>query len=272
MQDKLKILIAASQDVPAVPGPFQIKFGGEFAARKFIPHITDGRGRQNFCSKRCLEYRRRYRLDFSDRIAGIMHFPAVLPEVVDEADLYLKEELPKHDVLIAIGVHPDILMELMKRAAAAGCGAIIIPREDPVWLDSSLLKKIREICESKNMEYAFPRPFCSLVRGHYRLINDFIEQFRIGRPEYRLILDKDEKVCDVRMIRSSPCGATYHVASGLIGLRKKEVAEAANRLWHMYPCLSSSRMDPEIKDSPMHMAAYINLAAAKEAVKNAIKG
>ncbi|WP_422446146.1 hypothetical protein [Thermoanaerobacterium sp. DL9XJH110] len=47
MQDKLKILIAASQDVPAVRGPFQIKFGGEFAARKFIPHITDGKGRQS---------------------------------------------------------------------------------------------------------------------------------------------------------------------------------------------------------------------------------
>lgn len=267
MTGDLKILIAKSEDVPTVPGPFQKKYGGEFAERRFIPHMTDYRDEKFACSHRCSEFRKKYRLDFSDSLAGIIEFPAVLPELLDDPETYMKTELPSHDVLVVIGVHPDIFLELLKRAPGAGCRAVIAPREDPSWIDNSTLNKIKVVCEKLGLEYAFPRPFCSLSKGRFEFINRFIEHFRIGMPEYEIFLDEQDKVNDIRVIRSSPCGATYFVASGLIGVPKDEILQKANHLWAAYPCISSGGMDPELNDLIMHVAGHINFNAARMAIK-----
>jgi len=269
MDPKLKIFIAMSADSTDLPGPFQVKYSGEFAERKFIPHITNLKNGTYSCRDACREYRKAYNLDHSDEIAGIMKFPSVLPEMIDDAEAYIKEKLPSHDVMLIIGVHPDIILELINMANAAGCKAIIAPREDPFWMTPSFVKTLEKKCEQKGLEYAFPRPFCSLTKGKHDFINRFIDQFGIGKPQYQVFLDRDGKIAKVKVLRSSPCGATYHVASGLIGIDKEKLVEYANKLWHTYPCLSSSKMDPEINDSPMHMAAYINLNTAKQAEKEA---
>ncbi|GAQ25194.1 hypothetical protein TSYNTROOL_08430 [Tepidanaerobacter syntrophicus] len=268
MDKRLKLLIAASHDTPDLPGFFQVKYGGEFAARKFLPHLTNFEDNPDYCSRRCFKFRQKLNLNFSKDIAGVIRFPSVLPELIDDAELYIKSPIAEHDILIAVGVHPDILVELVKHAAKAGCKAIIVPREDPTWLSSSFANKLKALCEQMNLEYAFPRPFCSLAKGKFRYINSFIDQFKIGRPKYTVFVDDNEKVAAVDVSYSSACGATYHVAAGLIGVDKEDVVSIANRLWHAYPCLSSSHMDPEICDSPMHIAAYINLNAAKDAQKN----
>jgi hypothetical protein len=268
MKQQLKLFIAASKDTTDRPGLFQVRYGGEFAVRKFLPHLINYKENPNLCTKQCYRFRQRFPLDFTENIAGVIQFPSVLPELIDDADSYIKQTIPAHDILIAVGVHPDILVELVKQAADAGCKAVIIPREDPNWLITSLVNKLKYICEEKGLEYAFPRPFCSLSKGKFKYIDDFIDQFKIGKPKYKVLTDEKENVIDVDVKYSSPCGATYHVASGLIGVNKDNIVDAANRLWHTYPCLSSSQMDPEIKDSPMHLAAYINLYAARDAKKN----
>ncbi len=269
---RLRLFIAASKDTPDLPGFFQVKYGGEFARRKFLPHLTNFKRDSTLCTKACYEFRKKLPLDFSKDIAGTMLFPSVLPELIDDARMYIKEPIPTHDIFIAVGVHPDILIELIKQVPDAGCRAVIIPREDPSWLTTSLVKKLEGMCEEKSLEYAFPRPFCSLSKGKFKYIDYFIDQFKIGKPRYRLAIDERGRVTDVKVVCSSPCGATYHVASGLIGINVENIVNTANKLWHTYPCLSSSQMDPEIKDSPMHLAAYINLYAARDAQKNLEEG
>jgi len=268
----LKLFIAASKDTPDLPGFFQVKYGGEFAARKFLPHLTNFKHAPMLCTKTCYGFRQKLPLDFSEDIAGIMLFPSVLPELIDDAEAYLKEPLPSHDIFIAVGVHPDILIELIKQVPDAGCKAVIVPREDPTWLDASLVEKLKSLCETKGLEYAFPRPFCSLSKGKFKYINNFIDQFKVGKPNYRLVTDEEGNITDVVVTHSSPCGATYHVAAGLLGVKLEDMVDVANKLWHSYPCLSSSRMDPEVDDSPMHLAAYINLYAAREAQKHYREG
>lgn len=268
MDSRLKIVIAASEDTPDKPGLFQVKYGGEFAFRKFLPHITDYKDKEGLCPEKCKAFRGKYNLDYSGDIVGIISFPSVLPELMDDAHLYIKKDLPEHDVLIAIGIHPDILIELIKKAVTMGCKALIIPREDPCWMTTSFVNKIKNLCEGEGLECAFPRPFCSLTRGKSQIINKFIDQFKIGRPDYQLFYDEEGRIEDIDVKCSSPCGATYYVASGLLGCTREEIVDVANHLWHSYPCLSSSKMDPELKDSPMHMAAYINLYAARDAIKN----
>lgn len=270
--EHLKLFIAASKDTPDLPGFFQVKYGGEFAARKFLPHLTNFKYNPHLCTKSCFEFRQRFPLDYTEYLAGIMLFPSVLPELIDDAESYVKEPIPTHDVFVAVGVHPDILIELIKRVSDAGCKAVVVPREDPAWLTTSLVDKLKGLCEEKGLEYAFPRPFCSLSKGKFEYINNFIDQFKIGKPQYRLVTDNKGNVRDVDVKCSSPCGATYHVASGLIGLNKEDIVDTANKLWHTYPCLSSSQMDPDINDSPMHLAAYINLYAARDAQKNSEEG
>ena len=271
MKKRLKLLIATSEDTSETSGVFQVKYGGEFAHRKLIPHLTDYKNAEEQCPMKTREIRRRYQLDFSEDIVGILSFPSVLPELLDDATTYIKSGLPTHDVLLAVGIHPDILIELIKRVAKLGCKAIIILREDPQWINSALVNKLKRMCEDEGLECAFPRPFCSLIQGKTETINRFITQFRIGKPDYDIYFDENEYVSSVDVHCSSPCGATYFVTSGLVGLHKDEVEEVANKLWHTYPCLSSSKMDPEIRDSPLHIAAYINLYAAKGALRCARK-
>lgn len=269
MGKRIKVFVAASEDTPDVPGVFQIKHSGEFAARRFIPHITGFKNNPELISKQCHAFRAAYELDYSGDLAGTISFPSVLPELIDDVSTYLKTPIPPHDVLVALGVHPDILTELLRRAADAGCKALIAPREDPTWIHPSFLKTIVKICEQRGLEYAFPKPFCSLSLGMSPVIDAFIRQFRIGRPRYHLTLDEDQRVTQVKVECSSPCGATYHVAQGLIGLDKQKVVDGANKLWHTYPCLSSGKIDPELKDSIMHLGGYINIASAREALKKA---
>jgi len=272
MQKRLKLLIAASEDTADKPGVFQVKYGGEFAFRKFLPHITGYKDQNELCSRTCLEFRSKYDLDYSKDIAGILSFPSVLPELIDDPENYIEDEIPQHDVLLAIGIHPDILAELIRKAAKTGCKAIIVPRENPFWMNTVFANRVKGLCEDVGLECAFPRPFCSLTKGKSEVINQFITQFKIGRPDYSIFLDENDIVSDINVKCSSPCGATYFVTSGLLGLHMSNVKEAANGLWHSYPCLSSSKMDPEVEDSPLHMAAYINLYTVKAALKNARKG
>lgn len=261
----MKILIVKSKDTTAIPGFFETKYGGEFANRKFIPHITDNTD-LNFCNERCMAFRKNYNLNHSNHIEDILEFPAVLPELLDNPEDYIPD-LPEHDLLVAVGIHPDILIELIKQVVERGCKGLIVPREDPKWLPLPLLSKLKKTCIEEGLEWAFPRPFCSMAKGNFPIINKFIDIFKIGKPRYEILVDSNEKVKEVKVLCSSPCGATFHVAAGLIGTNGEEILDIANKLWHSYPCLASSKMDPDINESPLHLAAYMNLNAAKQAIK-----
>ena len=103
MKQRLKLFIAVSKDTSDLPGFFQVKYGGEFAARKFLPHLVNFKENPDFCTKQCYQFRQRFALDFTEDIAGVMYFPSVLPELIDDADLYIKQTIPTHDIFIAVG-------------------------------------------------------------------------------------------------------------------------------------------------------------------------
>ncbi|TYP56647.1 DUF166 domain-containing protein [Thermosediminibacter litoriperuensis] len=267
MKEKFKILIASGADEPAAPGPFQVRYSGEYVHRRLLPHLTDYKRGKGVPDKKCLEYRKRFNLDNSKYIAGIILTPGILPQIVDEPEEFIPSEIPEHNILIAAGVHPDIMIELIEKAAGNGCRALIAPREDPSWIDSVLERKIRGLCAGLGIECVFPRPFCALQKSGFAFIDEFLETFGLGKPEYEITLNKNGIIEDVLVRYSAPCGATYYVAAGLIGMKKEEAVETANKLWHCYVCLASGKIDPDLGDSIMHIAAHINLAVAKKAVE-----
>ncbi|MCF6097404.1 DUF166 domain-containing protein [Thermovorax subterraneus] len=267
MKGKFKILLASGDDELSIPGPFEVRFGGEYVHRRLIPHLTDYKRGKGIADKKCLEYRKRYNLDYSQYITGIIVFPAVLPQIVDNPENYIPSEIPQHNVLIAAGLHPDLMEELIKKAATRGCRALIAPKENPAWFDSHFEKKIKKLCMTYGIECVFPRPFCALEKSGQAFIDEFLKAFRLGRPQFEIKVNHRGIIEDVLVESSAPCGATYHVAAGLIGVKKEEAIEVANKLWHCYACLASSKIDTEIGDSVMHLAARINLAAIKKAVE-----
>ncbi|KYO64937.1 DUF166 domain-containing protein [Thermovenabulum gondwanense] len=263
--EKYRLLLAAGKDDPIFPPPFYCRYSGEYIIRKFLPNLTFNKMGKGCISSECLEYKKSQVKDFTPNIAGLIFFPTVLPEILDEPESYLPDELPEHNVLIAAGVHPDLLVDLLKRAKKAGCKVFIAPKEDPKWIDKYLESKLKKICEECGIEYLFPKPFCSVKKTVSKLIDDFLTEFKMGMPEYRVEVDKKGYITGVEVIRSAPCGATYFVAYGLLGKRMGEEAiNTANRLWHAYPCIASNAVDGETGDSVMHLAAHINLKAAEK--------
>lgn len=75
------------------------------------------------------------------------------------------------------------------------------------------------------LEYAFPKPFCSLNYGKSKIINDFIDEFKIGKPKLRLFVNKDDIIEKAEVIISAPCGNGYNVAKHLVGTKLGEEAK-----------------------------------------------
>ena len=249
-------------------GPFWKKFNGQYAD-KFIRHLSDNPDVCTGCGERCNRCRAGYKLDYSDRIAGIHSHPDTLLAFVDEPSKYLPSELPQHDVTLAINVHQDLLLEIPELAQRAGSKALIVPVEDPDWLDRWIREELRETCRQKGLEFGAPKPFCALEKGAGKAIGAFMDEFKMGKPEVKVKIGGG-KVRSVRVVRSAPCGNTYFVAHNIVGYPVgEELTKAVAKYWHSYPCIASMKMDPELNDTILHRGGYIHYEIVERAVAEA---
>lgn len=196
--------------------------------------------------------------------------PRSLPPVLDDASEYLPSELGAGDVIIAINIHPEVLLEIPNMVGGGSTQALIAPIEDPNWVKPGLQRQVTQACARNEMESAFPKPFCALEPST-PAITEFCEQFKVGVPKFRLAV-RDGKVVAAEAVRGSPCGLTASVAKQLAGLPADEsLAEKAGQLHHGYPCLSSMAMDPALGDTIMHKSLDMVREAVREALEEARK-
>lgn len=249
-------------------GPFWEKFDDHYAS-KFVRHMRDEKSVCTGCGEACNNCRAGYKLDFSGKIAGVHVHPDTLLSFVDNPYDYLPRELPAHDITIAINVHNDLLLEIPALASAAGSQALIVPVEDPDWLDPWVKQELAARCADEGIEFAAPKPFCALDKGEGAAIDAFMDEFKIGKPQLELKIE-DGKVKAARVLRSAPCGDTYFVAHNIVGLRVgRELTTKASKYWHSYPCIASMKMDPEFNDTILHRAGHIMYEVLDRAVKEA---
>lgn len=247
---------------------FAMEFDDNYAER-FVRHITDDETLCTGCGKKCDRCRLNYDLDFSGDIETIK-LPKVMPYFVDDIESVLKLPLSKHTVLVAINIHEDILLALPELSNESNGKAIIIPLEDPDWITNWARDEIARKCENLGLESAFPKPFCSLEKGHGPIIDEFIETFRIGKPLIDIELDHNNiiKSADVKIC--APCGNTYFVAKNLIGKKAdKDINEWIAKYWHSYPCVASMKIDPELGDTILHKGGYIHYKIVSNAIRRA---
>jgi hypothetical protein len=196
--------------------------------------------------------------------------PRSLPPVLDDAAEYLPSELGAGDVIVAINIHPELLLEIPNMVGGGSTQALIAPIEDPNWVKPGLQRQVTQACAANEMESAFPKPFCSLEPST-PAITEFCEQFKVGRPKFKLQV-RDGKVAGAEVVRGSPCGLAKFVGEKMVGLAAEDsLPEKAGQLHHGYPCLASMNLDPATGETVMHASLYLLRDAVKEALEEARK-
>jgi hypothetical protein len=206
-------------------------------------------------------------------IIGIEELSKDLPSFVEDVSPYLPENMPESDLLIAIGVHQDILASLPQIVEKTGVKAVIVPLEDPAWCPLGLQKQIVRDLEQMNVEYSFPKPFCSLKPDDATpMINEFIELSKMGMPVVEVGIENELFSEDCRVLRSAPCGSSYYVIENLkMKHSDVDVEKEISKYHHAYPCTASMAIDNVLGDTILHRAGYMIQAAVKNAMRHAKK-
>lgn len=191
--------------------------------------------------------------------------PANLPMIVDDPEEFLPGDIGGSEIVIAVNLHQDILVDLPRLLGPRGARALIAPIESPEWIRPGLAHQATTECSKFGMESAFPRPFCSL-EPITPVIRQFCEEYQVGRPELAIEVQRGT-VIKATVCRGSPCGLTHWVAERLVGEAADEtlIAKAAELL-HLRPCLASMVLDPTLGDTVMHESIRLIEAAAREAL------
>jgi len=205
-------------------------------------------------------------LKMSPESVDAYQVPRSLPPVLDDAAEYLPAELGAGDVIIAVNIHPEMLLEIPNMVAGVATRALIAPIEDPNWIKPGLAKQVTQECAHRGLESAFPKPFCALEPAT-PVIQEFCETYGVGVPTFRFEIS-DGKIAAVEVLRGAPCGLTDFVAEQLVGLPVDEtLPEKAGQLHHSYPCFSSMAMDAAFGDTIMHKSLFLLRDRVREALE-----
>ncbi len=241
-----------------------VVYGDEFAERVMGNLINTS----NYC-KSCgltCSYCRQLYGSFAADIVGIYEAPSNLPAFVEEPEKYLPRELPNCDVILAVGLHPDILAATPFLAEKTKAKAVIVPLENRNWCPRGLQRQLGNSLKEIGVEYAFPKPFCTLEETGRPTIDSFARRYAIGKPVVEVKIARGV-ITDARVLRSAPCGSTWYVAQQIRWTKIADMEDTVAVAHHAFPCTASMDVDPEIGEPILHVAGY----ATREAVKSAIK-
>lgn len=231
-----------------------IIFSGKFGER-FVCNLADPKLCPKFgaCGIELCDFCKSY--DFSPNISFVQKLPepSAIGLYVEEPEKYVQKF--SCDVLIAINVHPDILISIPK---ILDFKALLVPACDQKWCSPGLRKQLKEKCEQIGVEFASSKPFCSII-PESRVISKFCEKFALGRPKFDVELDLNA-IETVKVIKSDPCGSAYYVAKKMRGFvidGRNELYKEVHQHQCAYPCMASMERDFELIESPFHLAGYI---------------
>ena len=237
-------------------------------AEKVIGNLVAEEGFCSACGPDCNACRTPYNRKFGKNIAGVIAFPPILPYLLEKPRDYVPRDIPAHDILLAINIHEQILIEILKSCGDAGARGVVVPLEAGDWVSGTARSEARAICEENDVEICFPKPFCSFDPPSGTVLAEFRRRFHIGKPEVELEL-RGDTIERAYVNVSAACGATYYVARWLAGKRVDDDLkyQVISKRLHSYPCTASMKWDDELGDTPLHVAGqahYEILAPLRE--------
>ncbi|MEM2944318.1 MAG: DUF166 family protein [Methanomassiliicoccales archaeon] len=192
-----------------------------------------------------------------------------LPLIIDDAKEYLPESLPEVDLVLFLSETvsaPQLIPEVVRRSKTRG---IIAPIDNSEWMSFGQVSQISRILSEWGVEFAFPRPFCSLESSNKPTIDEFSRWF--GKPIIEIETHDNKTVNSIRIIRGVPCGNTEYVAENVKGVRLDELIEKAALTHHHYPCLASMKVEPDLGDTLMHASGFITKDVFDKEVRKFLK-
>ncbi len=244
----------------------------EFSASYADKVCANLRGAPDFCSAcgpDCNACREGYARTFAANIAGVISFPPVLPHLLETPADSVPVDVPPHDVILALDIHEQVLLEIMKRCSSWGTRGVVAPIEAPGWITPATRLSAEAIARETGLEVAFPKPFCAFDPPSGTVLAEFREYFHIGKPEVKIEV-RDERIASAEVKVSAACGATYYVARWLVGKRVDEELEhdVVSRRMHSYPCTASMKWDDEINETILHVAGDAHAAIVAPLTQN----
>lgn len=216
----------------------------------------------------------------SDWTVEVFTPPRALPQIIDEPEEFLPEELPRADLLLYLGESPGAAQLVPAMASLSGARAVVAPIDNSAWLPPGLANQLQRELDAMGIASVFPKPFCTLTpdsHGYRRssrnydneLISSFARHF--GKPQLKITVNPEtRKIEAVDVIRDAACGSVRHVAQGLVGVSADEAEFEAGMHHHHYPCLAAmvrEQIDDRLFDTLMHVAGFIIRDEVGEQVK-----
>jgi hypothetical protein len=263
----VKLLIVCSEPLNSrqQSSPFEKQFDSAWADR-FLNHLRNSRDYCTGCGGRCVHCRDWRVQNFGENIVSVIRHPAVMPVLLDNSTSYFPHTLPAHDVLIAIQIHEEILIDLPAKSASAGGKALIAPVESPDWISHWAKNRLLAEGKSHKLEIAVPKPFCDLQKGTGTAIDQFIDHFKIGKPVIEIEI-LDSRIAKAIAKISAPCGNSHYVAHSLQGYPVNDKLQyEVSHYWHAFPCTASMKPDSELGDTILHRGGQIHMECFCEAV------
>ena len=191
-------------------------------------------------------------------------------DLLDNPEEHLPKNPPKCDLILSLGLPSNLQYTLPILAKKMEAKAVIAPIDDSSWIPPGLKRQIERGLTEIGVASVFPKPFCSLEKTGNKYIDMFAEHF--GRPELNVRV-VGGTIKEVNVKRGCPCGSTWFIAEKLIGLKvsQQRIRDEIAKAHHVYPCLASMTMDPELGDTVLHKSQYLTREAVEEAIKAASK-
>jgi len=161
--------------------------------------------------------------------------PQVLPGFIEDPEEYVKElnldpRIFQADLLILYTFHPDLTVEIVRLAGAAGVKAAIIPGGIG---RAGSIGELERIAEEYGIHIEVDEICCTLEECGVPVIDEFAG--KLGKPELE-VETKDGRISNVKVVRGSPCGATWHAAASVKGKTVEEAASMTGLFCQQYPC------------------------------------
>ncbi len=195
---------------------------------------------------------------------AVLSLPRCLPPVIDDPADVLPAAIAPADLLVSLHESAGAADLIPDIAGACGARAVLAAVDDRAACPAGLENQVRRRLGALGIACAFPRPLCGFDGGAHPLLAAFAGAF--GRPRFAIARDGD-RIASVAVVRDAPCGSARFVASILPGTRVAEAPDTGALRHHHHPCLASMEIDPDLRDTLMHLSGYIVRAAIGSALK-----
>lgn len=133
------------------------------------------------------------------------------------------KQLESADLLITYTLHPDLTLDLVEMLHDKVKWIIVA-----AWRGEGFKNQVERFGN-----VTCPENMCDLEENGNPVFDEFVSKF--GKPIVKINCQGD-KIVDVEVVRSSPCGSTFFVAEEMMGQDLKDAPIKAGLKLQHYPC------------------------------------